>query len=228
LVKALKKDRAVWDRWQELASHRREYVETIEGKKAAGARRVEGAVRACRAPAESKKATPSWLFCAGSAWGKQHAPMKDLAMFEKAGCGEVKTYIQSGMSSFAPMRRSRPGSPTSSPRPFWRSQVACPGRGAHCDDLLRVTSSNPFIERGADTDKLHVVFLADRPPRPSRPARSGPLAPASSPFAVGRSTFIAPAASSRKPNAYFDAKLNGEHRRNWRTVLKLLELRAPW
>ena len=45
-------------------------------------------------------------------------------------------------------------------------------------DLLRLTSSNPFIERGADTDKLHVVFLADRPAAAQAalldPARSPP------------------------------------------------------
>ena len=58
LVKALKKDRAVWHRWQELSfTHRREYVEAIEGAKKpeTRARRVEGAVRAVAAR-PSKKA----------------------------------------------------------------------------------------------------------------------------------------------------------------------------
>ena len=59
LVKALKKDRAVWGRWQELSfTPRREYVEAIEGAKKpeTRARRVEGAVRAiaARPPKKAK------------------------------------------------------------------------------------------------------------------------------------------------------------------------------
>ena len=58
LVKALKTDRAVWDRWQELSfTHRREYVEAIEGAKKpeTRARRVEGAVRALAARPPKKQ-----------------------------------------------------------------------------------------------------------------------------------------------------------------------------
>jgi hypothetical protein len=59
LVKALKKDRALWDRWQELSfTHRREYVEAIEGAKKpeTRGRHVERAVRAlaARPPKKAK------------------------------------------------------------------------------------------------------------------------------------------------------------------------------
>jgi uncharacterized protein (DUF1697 family) len=87
---------------------------------------------------------------------------------------------------------------------------------------------NPFLEAGADIGTLHVAILADAPAaakvKALDPDRSPPDA-----FAVrGREIYLqCPNGYGRTKltNAYFDSKLATTSTvRNWRTVLKLVEL----
>jgi uncharacterized protein (DUF1697 family) len=162
--------------------------------------------------------------------GKNMVPMADLVeVFGEAGCVDARTYIQSGNVIF-------------------RAEAALAGRLPSCieqsmtdrfgfgvpvvirtaEELLRVARNNPFVRAGKDPDALHVAFLAAEP---AAKAVAG-LDPRRSPpdeFAVrGREIYLhCPngMARTKLTNQYFDSKLSTTSTvRNWRTVLKLLEL----
>jgi uncharacterized protein (DUF1697 family) len=96
------------------------------------------------------------------------------------------------------------------------------------DELAAVVAKNPFVRAGADEDQLHVMFLAAKPTA----AQARALDPARSPgdeFAlVGRDLYLKlpnGVARTKLTNAYFDKALGTVGTaRNWRTVLKLVEL----
>ena len=162
--------------------------------------------------------------------GKNILPMRDLAaMFEKAGCEQVRTFIQSGnvlfsanavvseklVTAIAAMIAERFG---------YRTPVIL--RTAR--ELQDVLVSNPFLKGGGDLNSLHVMFLADRPSAGKvaglDPNRSAPDA-----FVVrGRDVYLHlpnGAAKTKLSNAWFDSQLSTVSTgRNWRTVGKLLQL----
>lgn len=162
--------------------------------------------------------------------GKNRLPMKDLAaIFGDAGCADVVTYIQSGNVVFRATDACAARVPAAvgrvvADRFAFRSPVVM--RSAA--ELRTVARGNPYLKAGADLDALHVLFLADRPTA----ARVAELDPHRSPpdeFRVrGREVYF------RCPNGvgrskltvgYFDSKLaTTSTLRNWRTVLKLVEM----
>ena len=97
--------------------------------------------------------------------GKNRLPMKELAaMFVDLGCDDVRTYIQSGNVLF----RTSPtlGEDISSligSSIFSRFGYRVPVVTRTAQDLQEIVQANPFLEAGAETDKLHVVFLAGLP-----------------------------------------------------------------
>ena len=162
--------------------------------------------------------------------GKNMLPMKDLAaMFTNAGCASVSTYIQSGNVVFE-------ASPALSRRvPALIEKVIADRFGYQVPvvtrsgaELGKIVRGNPFLEAGADIGTLHVAFLADSPAQ----AKIKALDPNRSPpdeFAVrGREIYLqCPNGYGRTKltNGYFDSKLATTSTvRNWRTVVKLLEL----
>ncbi len=162
--------------------------------------------------------------------GKNKLPMKDLiAIFVAAGCGDVKTYIQSGNVIFrAPpdLRDDLPGMITAAIAARFGYSVPLVLRTL--DEIGAVLRNNPFRSAGAADDKLHVLFLADLPDRRAidklDQGRSPPDA-----FAVrGREVYLwlpNGVADTKLTNAYFDSKLaTTSTGRNWRTVTKLYEL----
>ena len=162
--------------------------------------------------------------------GKNKLPMAALsAMFVEAGCGDVKTLIQSGNVVF-------------SAPPALASTIAAQVTQAIADgfglaiplvirtaeDLAAVSRDNPFLQAGEDPEKLHVGFLADTPAEAAiaslDPARSAPDR-----FLVrGREVYLHlpnGVARSKLTNAYFDGRLQTVTTiRNWRTVLALVEM----
>ncbi len=162
--------------------------------------------------------------------GKNMLPMKDLvALCSNAGCSDVKSYIQSGNLVFR-------AKPTLAPRlPDLIAKAIADQFGARvpvvvrsADELRRVAKGNPFLRAGADVGTLHVAFLSDLPSA----ARVAVLDPNRSPpdqFTVrAREIYLhCPngLGRSKLTNQYFDSKLEVTcTMRNWRTVLKLLEL----
>jgi uncharacterized protein (DUF1697 family) len=160
--------------------------------------------------------------------GKNCVPMKDLAeIFGKAGCADVRTYIQSGNVLF----RATPAV-AKALAPRIREQIAkrfgfqIPLVLRTAEQLAATIKNNPFRE--IPQEALHVYFLAGVPDVASAaqldPGRSKPDA-----FIVQGSEIYLHLPNgmgrSKLTNAYFDSKLaTTSTARNWRTILKLLEL----
>lgn len=162
--------------------------------------------------------------------GKNKLPMKDLAaIFTDVGCEAVRTYIQSGNVLY----QAEPSLALRLPELVaeaiaQRFELRVPLLTRTRDEIRDIVRRNPFPRAGADPATLHVVFLAE-PPVAGRlqtldPGRSPPDA-----FAVrGREIYLRlpnGAGRTRLTNDYFGSKLGTVSTlRNWRTVLKLLEL----
>ena len=164
--------------------------------------------------------------------GRNRLPMRDLtAMVVDAGCSNVRTYIQSGNVLYQPgtaLGDDIPSAISSSILSRFGYRIPVIARTAQ--ELREIVRANPFVKSGADTDKLHVVFLAELPDG----EHVGALDPDRSPpdeFAVrGREIYLhCPngLARSKLTNSYFDSRLSTiSTMRNWKTVRKLLELAA--
>jgi uncharacterized protein (DUF1697 family) len=162
--------------------------------------------------------------------GKNKLPMKELAaMFTEEGCDYAQTYIQSGNVIFraAPRTVSRlPGAIASriAARYGYRTPVVL----RTTEQIRAIVANNPFLSAGVAEDLLHVLFLAKEPDgiriEALDPQRSAPDA-----FAIyGADIYLklpTGAGRTKLTNAYFDNKLDTiSTGRNWRTVIKLLEL----
>jgi uncharacterized protein (DUF1697 family) len=162
--------------------------------------------------------------------GKNKLPMKDLvAMFAEAGCSDVVTYIQSGNVVFRATETCAARIPASIAKAVadqlgFRAPVVM----RTAAELRAVACSNPFLRAGAEAESLHVMFLVDRP----SPARVATLDPKRSPSdefeVVDRDIYLRcpnGVGRSKLTNEYFDTKLaTTSTMRNWRTVLKLVEM----
>jgi uncharacterized protein (DUF1697 family) len=162
--------------------------------------------------------------------GKNKLPMKDLAaLFEEAGCRDVRTFIQSGNVIFdvAP-RVSAKVSQAVAAGIAKRFGFSAPVVLRTAEELQKVLRDNPFLRDNVDEDHLHVLFLADEP----APRSLGDLDPKRSPgdafIARGREIYLRlpnGVARTKLTNAYFDSKLSTVTTgRNWRTLTKLCEL----
>jgi uncharacterized protein (DUF1697 family) len=162
--------------------------------------------------------------------GKNILPMKDLAqMFLDAGCGDPRTYIQSGNVIFrAPSRLLGNLGSGITERIAGRFGYKIPVVLRTTAQLADTIANNPFLKPGADLTLLHVLFLADVPDDASisklDPDRSKPDV-----FVVrNREIYLQlpnGAAKTKLTNGYFDSRLSTVSTgRNWATVLKLLEL----
>ena len=161
--------------------------------------------------------------------GKNKLPMADLRdIFAAAGCEAVKTYIQSGNAVFEASRdlaERVPAIVTEAIRRRFGYETAVVVRSG--EELRQVAASSPFDTSG-DPRFLQVAFLGDTPDAEAvsrlDPQRSPPDA-----FAVrGRHVYLhypAGVARSKLTNEYLAAQLQtASTMRNWRTVLRLLEL----
>jgi uncharacterized protein (DUF1697 family) len=160
--------------------------------------------------------------------GKNSLPMKELAkMFVDAGCDDVRTYIQSGNVVFRAKRALAQRVPSLvSAAIVKRFGFESPVLTRTAEELRVIAAKNPFLRKGADSDRLHVAFLA------SLPTSTKDLDPKRSPpdeFVLqGREIFLHlpnGVGKTKLTNAYFDSKLRTTSTvRNWRTVLTLLDL----
>ena len=162
--------------------------------------------------------------------GKNMLPMKDLvAVCSKAGCSDVKSYIQSGNLVFRAKSALAPRLPQLIEKAIadrFGARVPVVVRSA--EELRRVAKGNPFLRAGADVGTLHVAFLS-APPSAASVAALDPNRSPPDQFTVrGREIYLqCPNGLGRTKltNQYFDSKLEITCTvRNWRTVLKLLEL----
>lgn len=160
--------------------------------------------------------------------GKNKVSMKDLAqMFLEAGCSDVLTFIQSGNVLFNATAKVARKIPSAIPEAIEKRFTHRPPLVLRtADQLAAAVANSPFPT--TDENHLHVMFLADKPDARRieglDPARSLP-----DQFAVrGAEIYLSlpgGVATTKLTNAYFDSKLGTvSTSRNWRTVMKLLEL----
>ncbi len=164
--------------------------------------------------------------------GKNKLPMKDLAaMFEDAGCQDVRTYIQSGNV----LNRAEPALAQDIPALISASILSrfgyrVPVVTRTAGDLQEVVRANPFAQSEFKPNWLLVLFLADLPDQALVEALDPNRSPGDEFAVVGREVFVNypnGVARSKLTNNYFDSRLSTTSTaRNWRTVNKLLELAA--
>lgn len=155
-------------------------------------------------------------------------PMADLAgFFSEAGCTNVRTYIQSGNVVFA-------ASPTVATRIAMVISKKITDHFGHrvplvirrADEMAVVVEHNPFPK--ADPSHLAVGFLSDLPEETRVSGLDPRRSPGDSFRVLGREIYLhipAGFADTRLTNAYFDTALATVSTfRNWRTVLKLIEM----
>jgi uncharacterized protein (DUF1697 family) len=164
--------------------------------------------------------------------GKNKLLMKDLvALFERAGCTGVRNYIQSGNVVFGASPALAKGvAPQIEREIAKRFGLTVPVLLRTQRELEVVASKNPFLDSGARIESLYVMFLANEPGK-DRVATLDPERSPADRFVVrGREIYISYAHGAGKTkltNAWFDAKLaTTSTSRNWKTVLKLVEMCA--
>ena len=159
-------------------------------------------------------------------------PMKELvAIFAKAGCGDVTTYIQSGNVVFSATDKVVAGlGGVIAKQVEQRFALRVPVVLRSATEIDAVIRGNSFLKAGAKEEMLHVCFLADLP---GKDLVAGLDAGRSTPDAflvVGREIYmqlVNGVSGTKLTNAYFDSKLKTvSTMRNWRTVLKLAEMMA--
>ncbi|HEX7663581.1 MAG TPA: DUF1697 domain-containing protein [Polyangiaceae bacterium] len=161
--------------------------------------------------------------------GKNKLPMRDLVlMFEAAGCTNVVTYIQSGNVVFEAspkIAKTIAAVVTDAIRARFTLEIPVVVRTAA--QMKIVASANPFEIEGNTPDFWHVAFLKDVPLAEHVSALDPNRSPGDRFVVVGGDVYlhVAHAAKTKLTNAFFDSKLKTVSTgRNWRTVLKLVEL----
>ena len=164
--------------------------------------------------------------------GRNKVAMKDLAaLFGDLVCEDVRTYIQSGNVVFraeARLTKRISAVVVDAIEDKWGFRVPVVLRTAA--EVLAMSSSNPFLEAGADERELHVAFLADTPAADCVTELDPGRFPPDELTAPGREIYLRcpnGMARTKLTNDYCDRKLGTiSTLRNWKTVLRLAELAA--
>lgn len=160
---------------------------------------------------------------------KNKVPMKELrTRLEELGYKDVRTYIQSGnviLESGSATKKVAEGIEKAISDAYGlKISVVMRTRVG----LKRVLESNPFLTKRSDLSSLHVMFLADMPSAKALSALD-PHRSAPDEFKVkGREVYMLfPNGSGRSKLTldYFERTLGTRATaRNWKTVIKLLEM----
>lgn len=162
--------------------------------------------------------------------GKHRVPMKELrALFERNGCADVETYIQSGNVVFrappAALAKLALSLPLAMEKTFG---FPIPLVLRSADAMNRIVSANPFLAAGHPSDTLHVIFLRDLPDDLAARGLDPERSPGDEFTILGQDVFVRcpnGVAKTKLTNAWLDSKLKTiSTGRNWRTVMTLLEL----
>ena len=161
--------------------------------------------------------------------GKNKLPMAELRdIFAAAGCGAVKTYIQSGNVVFEASHDLAvrvPAIVSEAIRERFGYETAVVVRSG--DEIRRVAASNPFDTSG-DPRFLQVAFLEDTPGDEAVSRLDPQRSPPDAFEAKGRHVYLHypnGVARSKLTNEYLSSRLGtASTMRNWRTVLTLLKM----
>lgn len=155
--------------------------------------------------------------------GNNKLPMKDLvAIFEAAGCTDVKTYIASGNVVFDCASVAALGAKIEKSIEK-KLKLKIPVVLRTDKELAAAVKHNPF------DDDVFVMFLANQPTRAAVASLDPHRSPPDEFVVVGREVYLSvvSAAKTKLTNAYFDRALDTvSTSRNLRTVKKLVEMSA--
>lgn len=168
------------------------------------------------------------LFRGINVGGNNIIPMATLsAFFVQAGCQNPKTYIQSGNVLF----NADPGRVEQILADVRKSiadhlGLSVPIVLRDLESLSSAVQANPFPD--TEPKKLHLVFLYDKPTEKQLANLNPDYSPPDQFVVKGSEIYLylpQGAAGSKCNNAYFDSRLKTTSTmRNWKTVLKLMEL----
>jgi uncharacterized protein (DUF1697 family) len=164
--------------------------------------------------------------------GKNLLPMKELVrLFEKSGCVDVVTYIQSGnvvFSNPATALDGFAGEMAAAIEKRFGLRVPVVLRSAQ--EIAAVLAKNPFLARSPDPKALHVAFLAAKPAAANAARLDPKRSPGDSFELRGRDLYLHlpnGVAKTKLTNDYLDRTLATVATvRNWNTVGKLVEMSA--
>jgi uncharacterized protein (DUF1697 family) len=163
--------------------------------------------------------------------GKNPLPMNALAgEFAAAGCGDVRTFIQSGNVIFsAPLGKDETElARLLGERLAERFGYTAPLVLRTTEELRAAIANNPYLALGAPEEMLHVMFLTATPDAEAVKKLDPERSPGDEYQVIGREIYLRlpnGMARTKLTNAYFDSKLGvTSTARNWRTTTKLLEL----
>ena len=162
--------------------------------------------------------------------GKNKLPMATLAkIFADEKCVDVRTFIQSGNVIYdAPAKAAATVGERVARRIEKELGLDVPVVVRAADELAAVPKRNPFKRAGEN--ELHVMFLADAPTAAQARALDPQRSPGDELALVGRDLYLRlpnGVGRTKITNAYVDRTLGTVSTgRNWRTVLKLIELSA--
>jgi uncharacterized protein (DUF1697 family) len=168
--------------------------------------------------------------------GKNRLPMADLAaMFTEAGCGRVKTYIQSGNVVFEATEATLPKVAKHVEAEVQkRFGFRCVFVTRSREEIEAVLKKNPYLgERAGEVIEekwLHVYFLAEAPGKAAVAGLDPERSPGDRFQVAGRDVYLhvpKGMGQTKLTNAFFDGKLKTmSTARNWATVKKLAEMMA--
>jgi uncharacterized protein (DUF1697 family) len=164
--------------------------------------------------------------------GKNMLPMAVLVeLFSELGCSDVCTYVQSGNVVFGATEAVAKTLPEAVAKVIERRRkLKVPVVLRSARELERVAAANPYLRAGVDPIELHVMFLADAPAKAAVAGLDGKRSPPDEFVVAGRDVYLrlpSGMARTKLSNAYFDSRLATVSTvRNWRTVLKLVEMTA--
>jgi len=161
--------------------------------------------------------------------GHNRVPMATLrAHFTRAGCDDVRTYIQSGNLVFRAPRAVATRAIATLRDTLTTVGVNVPVVSRTGAELAAAVNANPYARDGVDPTHLHVGFLADRPTASRAQALDPDRSPPDRWHLVGRELFLAcprGIAKTRLTSGYLDTTLGTSVTiRNWRTTLAILDL----
>ena len=163
--------------------------------------------------------------------GSRRLLMSDLAaVFQEAGCEDVRTYIASGNVVYrasAALARRVPALVEAAIAA--RSGFQSPVVTRTAAEMDAIVQANPYAREAAKNHKLvHVAFLRDRPSAAQVSALDPDRSPPDTFVVKGREVYLHlpnGVARSKLSTMWLDAKLGTvSTSRNWRTVLTLREM----
>jgi uncharacterized protein (DUF1697 family) len=182
------------------------------------------------APKQSSSKEKRWvaLLRGVNVGGRNSLKMPDLAaMFVRAGCTSVKTFIQSGNVVFS--APSIDGLAERIERDIEKiAKFSSPVVIRSASALRKVLDGGPFQDPGGEKPALHVLFLKDTAAAVAVKGLDPERSPGDRFLVRGAEIYLLcpnGLADTKLTNAYFDSKLRTTSTgRNFRTLRSLLEL----